>query len=86
MALAVAGFSLLWAATTDFAALAGARSGIGTAATTAFIAGHILGTVLLRRGPAPHPHDSRLGRMGTDHFPATALRLLPSHCTSSSPS
>ena len=65
MALAVAGFSLLWATTTtDFAALAGARSGIGaaattalldnlnasppmSAATTAFIAGHILGTVLL---------------------------------------
>jgi hypothetical protein len=65
MALAVASFSLLWATTTiDFAALAGARSGIGassttallgnltasppmTVATTAFIIGHILGTVLI---------------------------------------
>jgi hypothetical protein len=37
-ALAVAGFSLLWATTsTDFAALAGARSGIGATATAALL-------------------------------------------------
>jgi hypothetical protein len=65
MALAVASFSLLWATTSvDFAALAGARSGIGAGtttalldnlnasppmavATTAFITGHILGTILI---------------------------------------